>query len=212
MRRLEFHARAPDEEEVRRWKKQARLLHPVSSALGGNFGWFLIGLASLYVYHSYLNYHSRFAKPTAFINGKALTATNVVLVIDNSGSMKGTEERITQLRQRLQSAGISVAAEKRSDGFGFGVATPRARDNALYFLEEALRQSPGADAVYLFSDFDPTDRPYEPDFSDIAGYARLRELLQQGRRRLYLGTVRTQPGEELIRIAKESGGDVIESK
>lgn len=212
MRRLEFHASIPSEEDVRHWRRQSHLVHPLSNVLGGALGWFLIGLASLYVYHSYLDYHSRFARPTAFINGKALTATNVVLVIDGSGSMRGTEEKIRQLRERLQSAGISVGAEKRADGFGFGVATPRARDNSLYYLEEALRQDPAADAVYLFSDFDPTNEIYDPDLSDAAGYARLRELLRQRHRRLYLGTVRMPPGEQLIRIAKESGGDVIESK
>ena len=212
MRRLQFRASVPSDEEVRQWKKQSRLMHPFIGALSANVGWLLIAVAGLYVYHSYLNYHSRFARPTAFINGKALTATHVVLVIDGSGSMSGTQDRIRQLRDRLQSAGISVGAESRSDGFGFGVATPRARDNALYHLEEALRQDPAADGIYLFSDFDPTTEVYEPDLSDAAGYARLRELLQQKHRRLYLGTVRMQPGEELIRIAKESGGDVIESQ
>jgi hypothetical protein len=211
MRRLEFEATST-EEEVRRWQKQSRLDHPFSGALSASFGWFLIGLAGLYVYHSYLDYHSKFGRPTTFVDGRALTATNVVLLIDNSGSMRGTEQRIQDLRERLQRAGISIGSEKRSDGFGFGVATRGAPENALHYLEEALRENPAADAIYVFSDFDPTSESYPPDESNAAGYARLREILRQRHRRLYLGTVRMLPTEPLIRIARESGGDVIQSK
>jgi hypothetical protein len=211
MRRLEFHATS-SEEEVRRWQKQSRLVHPFGGVLSGSVGWFLIGLTGLYVYHSYLDYHSGFGRRTTFVDGRAVTATNIILLIDNSGSMRGTEQRIRDLRERLRRSGISIGSEKRPDGFGFGVATPGARENALSYLEEALRENPAADAIYVFSDFDPTFESYPPDESNPAGYARLREILRQGHRRLYLGTVRNLPSEQLIRIARESGGDVIESK
>jgi hypothetical protein len=79
-------------------------------------------------------------------------------------------------------------------------------------LEQALQTHPDVDAIYLFSDFDPTNEPYKSDFNDPAGYARLRDLLRQGRRRLYLGTVRLKPPEPLVRIALESGGDLISSR
>jgi hypothetical protein len=208
MRRFEFQANAANEDEVRRWQTRAHPIHAFGYALGSSLGWFVLGLAALYVYHAYLNYHSQFAKGTAFIEGHALTARNIILIVDKSGSMVGTEERIKQLRERLQRAGISVRAKELSEGFGFGVATQGAADNALNHLEQALRLNPSADAVYLFSDFET----HENDLTDDAGYARLRELFRQGRRRLYLGTVRDAPSPQLIQIARESRGDVIESK
>jgi hypothetical protein len=44
---------------------------------------------------------------------------------------------------------------------------------------------------------------------DDAGFERLRQLLG-GRRRLYLGTVKNQPPEKLIDIARGSGGGLIQ--
>jgi hypothetical protein len=205
---------------VRRWQKQSRLVPPFSSVLGGNIGWFLVGLAGLYVYHSYLNYHSRFGKSTAFVQGKAFAAKNVILLVDESGSMKAhyegneyfpdTEPILQKQLEQLRASGISVGERHRPLGFGFSVVGHQR--NALHTLDAALQENPTADAVYLFSDFDPTNVPYEPDYSDSDGYARLRELLRKGHRRLYLGTVRKQPDRKLIQITKESGGDVIQSK
>jgi hypothetical protein len=218
MRRLEFHASAASEDDLRRW--QTRLTHPLRLALCGATGWFLAGVAFLYVYHAYLNYHSRFGKPVALVEGKAFTAKNVILLVDTSGSMRAhdednkhfpdTEPILQRQLERLQTSGISVGDRFGAQGFGFSVVGDAS--NGLHSLEAALQRNPNADTIYLFSDFDPTNVPYPPDFSDADGYARLREVLRQGHRRLYIGTVRKQPDRELIRIARESGGDLIESK
>jgi hypothetical protein len=208
MRRFDFQASTANEDELRRWQRRTPPAYIFSYALSGSVGWLLLALAGLYVYHAYLNYHSRFGKATAFIEGHALTARNIVLIVDKSNSMAGTEGTIQQLRERLERAGISIRAEEKSEGFGFGVASQGAADNALHHLEAVLQQNPSADAIYLFSDFDP----HSNDSTDEAGYRRLRELLQQGHRRLYLGTVRMEPDPALLAIAKQSGGDLIRSQ
>src|SRR5262249_297040 len=151
-----------------------------------------------------LNYHSRFGKATALIDGCPLTARNIILILDNSRSMEGTEGTVKQLRDQMQATGISIGAEEKSQGFGFSTTGPD--DNALHTLEQALRNNPSGEGIYLFSDFDPTSTPYLPDAENTPGYSRLQELLRQGRRRLYLGTVRMPPPSELVRIARESGG------
>jgi len=210
MRRFEFQASVAREGELRRWQKRVPPANIFSFVLSGGVGWILLGLAGLYVYDAYLNYHSRFGKATALIDGCPLTARNIILILDNSRSMEGTEGTVKQLRDQLQATGISIGAEEKSQGFGFSTTGPD--DNALHTLEQALRNNPSADAIYLFSDFDPTSTPYLPDAENTPGYSRLQELLRQGRRRLYLGTVRMPPPSELVRIARESGGDLIQNK
>lgn len=210
MRRFDFRADTATEEDERRWQRRSRPPGPLSSVWGNGAGWLLVSLAALYVYHAYLDYHSRFGKPTTIINGKAFTATDVVLLIDASGSMRGTETILGRQTDQLQQAHVSVSNRSNTDGFGFSVNGPA--NNALHVLEQVLQAHPAADAIYLFSDFDPTNERYAPDDDDAAGYQRLRDLLREGQRRLYLGTVRLRPREALIRIARESGGDVISSE
>jgi hypothetical protein len=213
MRRLEFHAGAASEDDVRRWQKQSRPIHALSGLLSGGVGWLLVGVASLYVYHSYLNYHSRFGKPTASIDGRAFTASNVIVLVDTSDSMKGTDTILNRHLDQLRNTRVSVGNPSDVKGFGFSTTGPP--DNALHVLEQALQKNSAADAIYLFSDFyPPNDAPdaYPPNKDDGAGYERLRKLLQEGHRRLYLGTVRNLPDRQLVRIARESGGNLIESK
>src|SRR5262249_49775615 len=171
MRRFEFQASVAREGELRRWQKRVPPANIFSFVLSGGVGWILLGLAGLYVYDAYLNYHSRFGKATALIDGCPLTARNIILILDNSRSMEGTEGTVKQLRDQLQATGISIGAEEKSQGFGFSTTGPD--DNALHTLEQALRNNPSADAIYLFSDFDPTSTPYLPDAENTPGYSRL---------------------------------------
>jgi hypothetical protein len=210
MRRFDFRADTLTEEDERHWQRQSRQPRSFNGALGNAAGWVLLGLAAFYVYHSYLNYHSRFGKLTAVINGKTFTAGEVLLLVDASGSMRGTDAMLGRQTDQLRQARVNVSNRYNTDGFGFSVSGPD--NNALHGLEQALHNYPAADAIYLFSDFDPTTNPYAPDANDPAGYGRLRDLLRQGHRRLYLGTVRSRPPEPLIRIARESGGDLISSR
>ena len=198
------------EEDERRWERYARPVPAFGNFISGGAGWLLLGLAIVYLNNAYLNYHSRFGRPTAVMNGRRFTGTNVLLLVDTSGSMRGTEAILSNRTTDLQKAGITVANRSNTDGFGFSATGPA--NNGLHVLEQALQTHPDVDAIYLFSDFDPTNEPYKSDFNDPAGYARLRDLLRQGRRRLYLGTVRLKPPEPLVRIALESGGDLISSR
>lgn len=152
----------------------------------------------------------------ALVEGKPFAAKSVILLVDASGSMHShneggkhfpdTEPILQKQLEKLRASGIFIGDRLSPLGFGFSVSGHTR--NALHALEEALRRNPNGDAVYLFSDFDRTNVPYEPDSSDADGYARLSVLLRQGN----LGAVRKQPDPELLRIARESGGDLIESK
>jgi hypothetical protein len=118
------------------------------------------------------------------------------------------QERLKGLINQLKNAGISVDNPVETQGGGFSAAG--SEDNSLKKLEAALRENPGADAIFVFSDFTIYTIAWDED--DAAGYLRLRELLRGGRRRLYLGTVNLKPHEDLITIARDSGGGLIEVK
>jgi len=207
MRHLHFHGYAPSGKNVRRGQRRPSSLRPFAGFPTSIPAAILIALAALYVFREYLQYHNRFVSSgyTAIVAGQKFTARNVLLLLDYSPSMRGKEATLNRQIEQMRKAGIIIIASSESYGFGFNLADP---NNALNKLKEALRANPAVDAIYLFSDFDPGP----VDYSDEAGYAELRELLRQGRRRLYLGTVRDQPEQRLLQIARESGGDLITEK
>jgi hypothetical protein len=207
MRRLEFHAHVLTEKDVRRGQRRSYSLRPFAGRHTSIPGAIFIALAALYVCREYLQYHGRFVSSgyTAVLGDQRFTARNVLLLLDVSFSMGGTKATLDRQIEQMLKAGITIDARSESWGFGFNLADPY---NALNKLEAALRTNPAVDAIYLFSDFDPGAL----DYSDEAGYARLRQLLREGRRRLYLGTVRLEPDARLLQIARESRGGLITEK
>ncbi len=137
------------------------------------------------------------------IRGRLVTASNVIILPDDSGSMGDKQEQLLALVSQLKPN--EVNPENRTDGGGFSSTGPA--NNSLHKLETALRANPNADAVFVFSDFEFGD--YPADVHDDAGFEQLRQLLG-GRRRLYLGTVKDPPPEKLIDIARRSGGGLIQ--
>lgn len=206
MRHLHLHAYVPTEKDVRRQQRRSNSVRPFAGLPTSTI---LIALAALYVLPEYLQYHKRFVSSgyTAIVAGQRFTARNVLLLVDRSSSMHGMEAVLARQIEQLRKAGIAVG--ERSKPFGFGFTVTGNKMNALHTLEEALQRNPAVDAIYLFSDF---DRLSWIDDTDEAGCAKLRELLRERHRRLYLGTVFRQPEQRLLQIARESGGDLITEK
>src|ERR1051325_1269847 len=141
-------------------------------------------------------------------NGSRFYGNNVIVLQDASGSMRNTGDQLKSLLTQLSVAGISVDNPIATMGPGFSVVGTS--ENSLHKLEQGLQVNSAADAIFVFSDFANDDAEW--DAHDEAGYERLRELLDDGRRRLYLGTVTYPPPAELLKIAYDSGGGMIEAK
>ncbi len=176
------------------------------------------------------------APRTAVIAGVPVTARDVLVIRDVSGSMEGTKEKLAKQLEQLRQAHIPTSREVRVSGFG--VSKTGCRSNLLKTVEAAVGEQPepvdprhlafcdsveayfklqkqvvkpsSLDAVYVFSDFQVVDDPI--DGSDPAGYQRLQELLRRHAVRIYLSTVRNAPDEEFVRIANASGGKLIRSQ
>lgn len=194
----EFHFRVDGltEENVRRWRRRTRptaisatvLLWTTAVAVG--------------------IYSVRASTPTALVQVLTPTTKNVLVMVDASGSMKGTEEILKKQLAQVEALGVLV---ERHTTRGFGVSmTGDRRTPLLERLEATLQANPNVDAIYVVSDFSKKTPRW--DESNEAGYQRLRQILQERRLRMYLGTVRDDPPRELAEIARQSGGDVIESK
>jgi hypothetical protein len=162
--------------------------------------WTTLAFAGLYALDGT---YSLIENDPGMIRSRLVTATNVIILPDDSGSMGDKQEQLQALVSKLKPN--EVNPENKTDGGGFSSTGPA--NNSLHKLETALRANPAADAVFVFSDFEFGD--YPADVHDDAGFERLRQLLG-GRRRLYLGTVKNQPPEKLIDIARGSGGGLIQ--
>lgn len=218
MRAFEFQIRGLTRKDLRRQtKKQSP--HSGSFATITHFWkarsrnsqiliWILGALTLTYLFHgAYLVAEKH--GPSTIAYGQVFTGKNVIVLEDISGSM-GPEEksRLAALLNQLRTAGIKINATTETMGAGFWVGGEEV--NSLKSLEKALRINPTADTIFVFSDFKHDDPEW--DDHDPAGFQRLKELLEQRNRRLYLGTVNLQPDEELIRIATDSGGGLLEIK
>lgn len=148
--------------------------------------------------------------PTVEIGGQAVSAKTVLVMKDRSGSMKGEDKKnkLKALSEIFKDSNINVLIDSAR---GFGVATDGDSDNLLYELQDALKANPDIDAVYVFSDFSKNIE-YKVDGDNSAGYQNLRELLDTHQLRLYLGTVKDPPRNEMIEIAIASGGGLIENR
>lgn len=170
--------------------------------------WTAIAVGSIYA----LNWAYTIAAdhPTAVFNRLA-SANHVIILPDESNSMRDNQHQLANLTSHLQKSGVNTENRHRTNGGGFSSQGPD--NNSLKRLETALQATPGADAIYVFSDFNPaTDNSdsRDPDAHDEAGFQRLRQLLGERRRHLYLGTVEHTPPAELIEIARRSGGGIIQ--
>ena len=146
---------------------------------------------------------------SVMVEGKLVTAKKIIVLVDTSNSMS-EPPRPTKLNQLINSFNIAGMSAERVDVEGFGFGKTLIVPDYPSELELALVSRPDADAIFVFSDFDDQDAQFDQKVAPA--YARLRDLLQQRRRRIYLGTVNTNPPAALVRIAREFGGDVVVAK
>ena len=132
----------------------------------------------------------------ANINATRITADRVVVLVDSSGSMAGTDQTVQSQLQQLSAAGISIV--NRVPVAGFAIASTD-QYSLLDTLLQGLAANPSADAVYVISDFSVGDEAA----NDTAAYQRLRMALHDRGARLYWSTVRDAPPPAYFVLARD---------
>lgn len=220
MRVFDFQLKGLTRDDLMRRRNQGRTQHSVLMERSRPFGflktlwiksspaahgvvWAIVLLTSLFglnwIYATAENH------PASVYRRLVLGASNVIVLPDNSGSMEDKKPRLVALIDQLRKRGVNADNQFPTDGGGFSSEGPS--NNSLKQLEAALETNPGADAIFVFSDF--SDGNYPADVHDEAGFQRLRRLVLARPRHLYLGTVDKQPPQELIEIARQSGGGMF---
>jgi hypothetical protein len=206
MKELSFRISGITRSGARKWRSVAR---PSPSA-ATTWAWLLAGIAAVYGVGLVLPRIAAIfsARPRAVIHGEVFSGKRVVLVRDVSGSMKepAVEDNLKKQVENLKAAGMTLY--ETPGAYGFGVSSANTSNNLLRQIEDATREHPDLDTIYAFSDFELTRDAYWQ--SDPAGYERLARLLAERGVRLYLGTVKFRPPEELAQIARGSGGSLIQ--
>lgn len=146
--------------------------------------------------------------PAAVIEGRLLIGKHVVLIPDTSRSMTDPirQQTLEYQIERLKASGMTVL--ERRGVSGFGVSRARPPNSLLFGVEQALQAHQQADTIYAFSDFEVTGNDFWQ--SDAEGYQHLAKMLRDRRVRFYIGTVKYPPPNELVRIAYESDGGLIQ--
>ena len=142
------------------------------------------------------------ASHVARINATTITADRVVVLVDSSGSMAGTDQTVQSQLQQLSAAGISIVNRVPVPGFAIASAD---QYSLLETLLQGLAANPFPDAVYVISDFSVGD----DTANETAALERLRMALHDRGARLYWSTVRDTPPPMYHALAQDSGGDVI---
>jgi len=187
-------------------KRMRRLSHQAQSGLT-IIAWIIVGGLSIYGIGSVLPNMTAIltGKHIIFTNGQPFIGNHVIVVRDESGSMNGKEPSLYALINKLRTSELIVEPLTTD---GFGVSESGSQNNLLHKVKDALNENPLIDTIYAFSDFyDVQDKNWE---SDQNGYLQLKTLLTKHNVRLYIGTVQYDPSNELIKIARESGGGFIE--
>lgn len=138
----------------------------------------------------------------ARVHATDIRADRVVVLVDGSGSMAGTDQNVQSQLDQLRAAGISIANRVNIPGFAISFTDAY---SLLGILLERVAANPSADTVYVISDFSQGDH----DANEPVAYERLRTVLRERRLRLYWATVRDAPLPIYYAIARQSGGDVI---
>jgi hypothetical protein len=138
--------------------------------------------------------------------GSVVLGSRVLIVADNSGSMRNDTRRIRVRDEQV--ASLSRAHNVVGDLVwtdGWAISSRKPRFSFLQPLEDAVAREQAVEAVYFISDFDVSD---DVD-NDMEGLQRLRGLLGDRHIRLYLSTVNQPVPAPYAQLAGESGGLVI---
>jgi len=129
---------------------------------------------------------------------------NVLAMVDTSASMRDMGGRLAKHLELLQQReGVSPTVVRT---VGFGIRSDRRLGSLLESLETAVQLNPSVRRIYVFSDFSCESPSY--DIDDAPGLAQLREIT--GSRQLFIGSMRDPPLVELVKIARDSGGEWLD--
>jgi hypothetical protein len=138
----------------------------------------------------------------ATVFGTEVVGDRVLVLVDDSGSMGGTDDAVQAQLTRLRTAGIELSNRATIPGFAVSVTDPYAMVPALV---QGLAADRAIDTVYILSDFSAGD----DGANDAGSIARVARLLREPRARIYWSSVRDVPAAAYYTIARESGGAVI---
>ena len=145
------------------------------------------------------------AAHVALVHGKTVRADRMLVMVDNSSSMGGTENEVRFQLGRLLASGVSISNQVNIPGFAISINDPY----SLYpILIQKLADDPRIDTVYVISDFSAGDS----NANDSASYSAFIDTLRKRRLRLYWATVKKDPIPEYYQLARMQGGDVISLK
>ena len=140
--------------------------------------------------------------PVALVHNTEVCANHVLVLIDNSGSTRGTEPaRDCQLNQ-LAAANIRIDRQTFVDGYALSFTY---RYAFLTVFERELAAAPEVDMLYLISDFWGGDDAY----NEPVGWDYPIQAAEARPLRLYFASVNADPAPRYYDIARRFGGDVI---
>lgn len=136
------------------------------------------------------------ADPCVVVSGLCIRANEILLFIDDSGSMSQFRTETNEALNTIRSAGIVLNDSIPIGGSASGI---------LEHFRQGLKDRPRVDAVYMVSDFN--DGSDLIAGTDSTGYQTLLRLLRQRGIRLYLSTVHLTPCPDHVSLARATGGD-----
>ena len=135
------------------------------------------------------------ADPCVVVSGLCIRANEILLFIDDSGSMSQFRTETNEALNTIRSAGIVLNDSIPIGGSASGI---------LEHFRQGLKDRPRVDAVYMVSDFN--DGSDLIAGTDSTGYRTLLRLLRQRGIRLYLSTVNLAPCPDHVSLARATGG------
>jgi len=201
MREVEFRIAAkiePDTELARKVRERSGARTHGPTLLILRPGFWLTMFAAIGVFTAVRAYQTDIS--VAEVHGKEVRGARVLVLIDDSGSMKNTETEVSLQLGRLAQAGIAIDLRNKIPGYAISLTDGY---SLLPKLKKGISSNPSVDVVYVISDFSGGDDAV----NDSAGYLELLRLL--GARRIYWASVRAEPAPIYHHIARQTKGDVI---
>jgi hypothetical protein len=197
MRELEFHVRgrADDGRSLNRHQNGFGKIRAIPLVL-------IVVCAGLIIRTSQ---HNAGAGHVALVHGTTVRADRILIMVDNSSSMGGTDAEVRFQLGRLLASGASISDEVNIPGFAISFIDTL---SLLPSFTQKVAEDARIDTVYIISDFSAGDS----NANDPAASAAFIETLRKRRLRLYWATVRDDPIPEYYQLARMTGGDVIPLK
>ena len=217
MSRLEIHIRGVTRERLESRRDQSRQASPLGGTRAGQWlrdkpagpsilrlSPFGLAIASVAVVGGVLY----ISTPVALIGDVPVRGRHVLFLADDplQNAANARIDLLTRAGMSVERAGARNVARRSTGGFVGAlnqIDDLIAASDAPSRVSQELAQHPDVDAVYVMSNFSGSDDRDRP--------AQLQALIRKNGVRLYLDTADKQPSPELLALAKESGGGVLQS-